>query len=64
MTYEAYFFQTYTVKLARVLPMWLPDWENVCIPGWCIRYELYDRETGEFIQSVDRCVNAVTGKVT
>lgn len=62
--YEAYFFQTYTVKLVRVLPMWLPDWENVCVPGWCIRYELYDRETGEFIQSVDRCVHAVTGKVT
>jgi len=62
--FEAYFFQTYTVKLVRVLPMWLPDWENVCVPGWCIRYELYDRETGEFIQSVDRCVHAVTGKVT
>ncbi len=63
-SYEDYFFKTYTVKLVRVLPMWLPDWENVCVPGWCIRYELYDRETGEFIQSVDRCVHAVTGKVT
>ncbi len=62
--FEAYFFQTYTVKLVRVLPMWLPDWENVCAPGWCIRYELYDRETGKFIQSVDRCVHAVTGNVT
>ncbi len=62
--FEDYFFKTYTIKLVRVLPMWLPDWENVCVPGWCIRYELYDRETGEFIQSVDRCVHAVTGKVT
>lgn len=45
------------------LPMWMPNWANECLPGWCVRLELYNREQGTFVAALDTCVDAVTGRV-
>ena len=62
-SYEQFFFDHYTATVVRVLPMWLPNWGNVCIPGWCVRMEFHDKATGEFLAAIDRCVVATTGEV-
>lgn len=60
---EDQFWQDYRVQLSRVLPMWMPDWYNVCQPGWCIQYQLYDAQTGDFLYAISFCANALTGEV-
>lgn len=56
---DAYFSQ-YSVRVARILPMWLPDWGNALRPGWCVQFHLYDRSTGEFLLAYDIAVDAAT----
>jgi hypothetical protein len=56
---DAYFSQ-YNVRVARVLPMWLPDWGDTLRPGWCVQFHLYNRLTGEFLLAYDIAVDAVT----
>ena len=51
------------VRVLWALPMWMPNWANECLPGWCVRLELYNREQGTFVAALDTCVDAVTGRV-
>lgn len=60
---EDQFWRDYDVQLARVTPMWMPNWLNVCLPGWCIQYQLYDHTTGDFLYSMAYCADALTGEV-
>ncbi|HPJ01735.1 MAG TPA: hypothetical protein PKU80_02715 [Candidatus Limiplasma sp.] len=57
------FFQTYTVRVIRVFPMWMPGWLNGCLPGWCVQLQLYDKQTGEFRLNYALAVSAQTGEV-
>lgn len=59
---EDQFWMDYDVQLARVTPMWMPNWHNVCLPGWCIQYQLYDHTIG-FLCSMAYCADALTGEV-
>lgn len=59
---EEQFWQDYSVRLVRALPMWMPNWSNVCIPGWCIKYEIYNEET-DFFFTQSYCVDIFTGEV-
>lgn len=59
---EAQFWQDYRVQLSRVTPMWMPNWSNVCLPGWCIQYQLYDADTGAFRYAAVFCADARTGE--
>lgn len=60
---EEQFWADYRVQLVRALPMWMPNWSNVCVPGWCIQYQLYDSATGDFVYAPSYCAEALTGKV-
>lgn len=60
---EEQFWKDYQVQLARAMPMWMPNWLNECLPGWCIQYQLYDRTTGDFLFSMVYCADALTGEV-
>lgn len=60
---EEQFWADYRVQLARALPMWMPNWSNVCVPGWCIQYQLYDSATGDFVYASSYCAQALTGEV-
>ena len=59
---EEDFWEDYTVRITRVLPMWMPNWSNVCIPGWCIQCELYNEKTGRFY-APSYCVDIFTGEL-
>lgn len=60
---ENRFWEDFSVKLVRALPMWMPNWSNVCMPGWCIQYELYRRDTGDLFTSFSFGVDIFTGEV-
>lgn len=60
---EDQFWEENRVQLVRVLPMWMPNWHNVCRPGWCIQYQLYDSATDYFFCSMSYCADALTGEV-
>ena len=60
---EDRFWEDFSVTIVRVLPMWMPNWSNVCIPGWCIQYELYDRATGELFGHAECCADIFTGEL-
>ncbi len=61
--YEDRFWAKYSAELSRVTPMWMPNWSNVCVPGWCIQYQLYDSESDEFVYAPVFCADALTGEV-
>ncbi len=60
---EARFWEDFSVRLVRVLPMWMPNWSNICIPGWCIQYEVYRSDTGELLTTRPYGVDIFTGEV-
>lgn len=60
---ESQFREENRVQLVRALPMWMPNWHNVCRPGWCIQYQLYDHATDALLCSVSCCADALTGEV-
>lgn len=60
---EEKFWLDYRVQLSRVIPMWMPNWSNICLPGWCVQYQLYDATTGVFQYAMAFCANALTGEV-
>lgn len=59
---EENFWEDYTVRITRVLPMWMPNWSNVCIPGWCIQCEISSEKMGRFYAR-SYCVDIFTGKL-
>ncbi len=60
---EERFWQDYRIQLSRVTPLWLPNWFNVCLPGWYIKFQLYSTTTDELVYSRPICVHALTGEL-
>ena len=60
---EECFWQEERVEISRVVPMWMPNRASFCTPGWCIQFQFYDGDTGEYRYGTIKCVNAVTGEV-
>lgn len=61
--HEEQFWQQYRVQLSRVMPMWMPNWNNVCLPGWCVQFQLYDTATEQFVYAPVYCADMLTGEV-
>jgi hypothetical protein len=60
--HDPQFFDKYHIRVVRVLPMWMPNWFNVCLPGWCVQVQLYDQATGAFIRPFSIAIDARTGE--
>lgn len=60
---EEQFWKQHRVQISRVMPMWMPNDYNVCLPGWCIQLQLYDGETGTFLFAYSYCADLFTGEV-
>lgn len=60
---EEQFWKQHRVRISRVMPMWMPNDHNVCLPGWCIQLQLYDAGTGTFLSAHSYCADLFTGEV-
>lgn len=60
---EEQFWKHNRVQISRVMPMWMPNNNNVCLPGWCIQLQLYDAEIGTFLSAYSYCADLFTGEV-